>query len=550
MEIALMNEDLTLPLIRMGHEQGLDIVTTGFVVCFTTGPKPDLTRDNVVSTAFTVTVLVTFVSFVSCVQGTNICKEEISTNKGKTFLVTFSTFDRNDHFKGIIYIGSYSSASVNITKHTGNSITTDIHKISPGINEISLSSLASLVQTTEGKQTKLLRIESTVDIAVYMAGYSPGVAAAYTVFPESTWSRTYVVPSFKPDIGVEGRNDVVIVSSLHNNTVLQIANKQLSFSINTTIKADESYALARKDDISGTIVHSNTPISFVSENICAYVPETITGCDTMIDSPIPVDYWASEFIIPPLTPKLGYLVRVFAQDHNEIVNIVLKNKTRSINKTFSGMYEILLGTDALVIITDKKVNVVQYGLSKYYDHIDADPFMTSVPAVQHYSNNYQIPTPFASDGFIITIAITIRQKHLSGLLFDGQLIDLQTATTIVPVQPYDDFRIISLNITSGHHSLSHPSSDAQFSVLLYGRNGRNGFGFYLRYNFHKDSKLVCENGGLCKDSTTCQCLEGYTGARCQFDVDECLNSSTCVSGATCINTNGGFKCHCYGGWTV
>ncbi|XP_059169978.1 uncharacterized protein LOC131951651 [Physella acuta] len=65
-------------------------------------------------------------------------------------------------------------------------------------------------------------------------------------------------------------------------------------------------------------------------------------------------------------------------------------------------------------------------------------------------------------------------------------------------------------------------------------------------NCNRNSTMDCHgwNG-------TCVCLYGYTGSRCDEDVDECLQSP-CGPDMDCINTHGSFECHLAGScgnWT-
>uniref|UniRef100_A0A9J7ZNY4 Sushi, nidogen and EGF-like domains 1 n=1 Tax=Cyprinus carpio carpio TaxID=630221 RepID=A0A9J7ZNY4_CYPCA len=60
----------------------------------------------------------------------------------------------------------------------------------------------------------------------------------------------------------------------------------------------------------------------------------------------------------------------------------------------------------------------------------------------------------------------------------------------------------------------------------------------------------CQNGGRCIDdcitgnpSFTCSCLAGFTGRRCQIEVDEC-SSYPCQNGGTCVDKINHFICLC------
>eukprot|EP00064_Thunnus_orientalis_P022997 superscaffoldBa00008281_g23221 len=64
----------------------------------------------------------------------------------------------------------------------------------------------------------------------------------------------------------------------------------------------------------------------------------------------------------------------------------------------------------------------------------------------------------------------------------------------------------------------------------------------------------CKNGGLCEDADgfaaelSCRCLAGFTGPRCETDVDDCL-MKPCANGATCLDAVNRFSCLCPAGFT-
>ncbi|XP_033836071.2 protein delta homolog 2 [Periophthalmus magnuspinnatus] len=64
----------------------------------------------------------------------------------------------------------------------------------------------------------------------------------------------------------------------------------------------------------------------------------------------------------------------------------------------------------------------------------------------------------------------------------------------------------------------------------------------------------CLNGGQCEDqsgfadSFSCRCLSGFSGARCEVDVDDCA-LSPCANGATCTDGVNRFTCTCASGFS-
>lgn len=64
----------------------------------------------------------------------------------------------------------------------------------------------------------------------------------------------------------------------------------------------------------------------------------------------------------------------------------------------------------------------------------------------------------------------------------------------------------------------------------------------------------CKNGGLCEDlggyapELSCRCLVGFTGPRCETNMDDCL-LRPCANGATCLDGVNRFSCQCPTGFT-
>ncbi|NXO38057.1 SVEP1 protein, partial [Locustella ochotensis] len=61
----------------------------------------------------------------------------------------------------------------------------------------------------------------------------------------------------------------------------------------------------------------------------------------------------------------------------------------------------------------------------------------------------------------------------------------------------------------------------------------------------------CQNNGICKDGIgtfVCHCQPGYSGLLCEEDVNEC-SSSPCLNGAHCVDGKNGYHCTCAKGFT-
>lgn len=62
---------------------------------------------------------------------------------------------------------------------------------------------------------------------------------------------------------------------------------------------------------------------------------------------------------------------------------------------------------------------------------------------------------------------------------------------------------------------------------------------------------ACQHGGLCVPmghGIHCFCPAGFSGRRCEIDIDEC-SSQPCYNGGTCVDQPQGYKCHCAPGYS-
>ncbi|XP_013876273.1 protein kinase C-binding protein NELL2a isoform X1 [Austrofundulus limnaeus] len=60
---------------------------------------------------------------------------------------------------------------------------------------------------------------------------------------------------------------------------------------------------------------------------------------------------------------------------------------------------------------------------------------------------------------------------------------------------------------------------------------------------------LCQNGGTCVSPNNCVCQQGFTGERCETDIDECADGFVeCDSKSTCVNLPGWYHCECRDGY--
>lgn len=70
-------------------------------------------------------------------------------------------------------------------------------------------------------------------------------------------------------------------------------------------------------------------------------------------------------------------------------------------------------------------------------------------------------------------------------------------------------------------------------------------------NVNECASNPCQNGGVCEDQINgfiCRCPSGYIGTHCETDVDECKDRP-CLNNGSCVQGSGSFTCVCEAGYT-
>ncbi|CAG5922432.1 unnamed protein product [Menidia menidia] len=136
-------------------------------------------------------------------------------------------------------------------------------------------------------------------------------------------------------------------------------------------------------------------------------------------------------------------------------------------------------------------------------------------------------------------------------------------TTIAPAQTQSQPVLDTSRVTTAPH-LSEEDASASLPALSGGEPPTDGVEMNTQPNIGIDfghtvigetveipginscTEDFCMNGGSCYKSGSifsCSCAPGYTGHRCETDIDEC-QSNPCHNGGTCIDGQASFTCVC------
>ncbi|XP_069487009.1 sushi, von Willebrand factor type A, EGF and pentraxin domain-containing protein 1 isoform X2 [Ambystoma mexicanum] len=115
-------------------------------------------------------------------------------------------------------------------------------------------------------------------------------------------------------------------------------------------------------------------------------------------------------------------------------------------------------------------------------------------------------------------------------------------TTIIGAKSIAECSSFGSSFSAAEESVIVPVAAAEHNVKPYKVSSQV---------FHDCFQNPCDNGGTCKEAGTgyiCMCIVGYTGSKCEMDIDEC-KSLPCLNNGVCKDGIGAFTCQCKTGYS-
>ena len=271
------------------------------------------------------------------------------------------------------------------------------------------------------------------------------------------------------------------VSTAIRNTVTNVLpGREYSFMINRL----QTFYIGSVEDLSGTKIVTNKPVSVFSGHRCANIPWNVTACSYLIEQIPPTALWGNVYYTAPLADKRSFTVKIIAANNNTIVNIYCNNTMESyvinegefINRT-SELQEYC------AIYSNKEVLVVQFSHGGAEDNSYGDPMMTLVPATTQYLNKFDLSTirnPLRS-GYNHYVNIIVMEQYyqpsMINLISGGVNRSLVTQQW-VPIRVNNSIKAYAtqVNISEGVTQIFHSEASARLMTIAYGFTRNDGYG--------------------------------------------------------------------------
>ena len=279
-------------------------------------------------------------------------------------------------------------------------------------------------------------------------------------------------------------NFYIRVIALASDTEIRIALNQDAYINNSyysfhreeivyTLDIGETVVISSKYDLTGTRVTANDTVSFYSGHYCA--PGKTTYCSILNEQLPPYNSWGNTFVLRTNVGLSGSIFKFIASDVGALVfmNCTTDGTNYEINGIKLGFRDhrvMSITHDYCTVKSDKNILIIQFRDSSPPLR---DTFMTIIPALVHYENNYVLNTYEGFDNFI---ALT------------GKDADVATNTILLDHSPIflkwkmieldgDAYHFATVFLPSGRHTIAFLGKSVEFGVILYGLNKNDTYAY-------------------------------------------------------------------------
>ena len=347
---------------------------------------------------------------------------------------------------------------------------------------------------------------SVVAVNVNLINDDSATTATYNILPHHKQpAKEYEY--FAVSVGSLERNllsEVLLVGTEDNTTVSIYPTQQVSLPRDVqsnnqstiTVQPGQKHEITlqrlqtllitnRGQDLTGTRIVSNKPLSVLSGHECGNVPSDMGNCDHLGVQIPPSSTWGKEFLlIPFLGRPAGQQFKMISSEANTTVKCTCSGVPEVVSLNNSGsVYEFhTTSFTSCYLKSDKPLLMVQLGQGLETDGM-GDPAMMIVPPMEQYTNRVSF-IPLKMDGSFsfthnfINILATSENFDYSKILLDGKPVKADWSMVLGENDTTVAYGC-KIPISEGSHIVEHRHPNGRLSVLVYGFDNqpRHGYGF-------------------------------------------------------------------------
>lgn len=326
--------------------------------------------------------------------------------------------------------------------------------------------------------------------------------AGYEYYIVSTDDPTDFLRSQFLLVGCEDDTTITVTPS---QSISLPQDPQMSTTTSVTVEANamsEEFTLNRLqtllissvDDLTGTKIVSNKPLTVISGHECANIPSSESGCEPLALHVPPLATWGTKFLLAPFARRTG--VQNFKAVSAEAASIIYTCGTTS--RGAQGVTTLEINTaDYCYVESSQPLLLVQFATGGTID-MEGDPAAAIISPIDQYISEiafFSLLTNIFPSNYI---SVTVSAEHYNSenIMLDGAVIGCEWKEIRNNEEEIVGYGC-SKAVTSGantptQHTVTHTGANGLLSVLVYGFSGLPARG----YAYLAGQKIAVTDGEL------------------------------------------------------
>jgi len=254
-------------------------------------------------------------------------------------------------------------------------------------------------------------------------------------------------------------------------------------------KSGSTLLLSSENDLSGSRILSNKPVTVISGHECASVPYDQNYCDHLAEQIPPTVTWGKEFLTAPIQGRAEFdIFKVVAAESNTIVdffcNSVYSVNFKHISLDYNGDHANVSVNSSMYcyVSSNRPVLLVQFAVGSALDKTaEGDPFMVIIPPMEQYKSDYSLwmfkNTNNLQETFYVNILVP-DGVDTSGLQMNGNTLDSAVTFRTIRSGEQQRGRAAQMIISDGFFTFNHSDPSATFNVIAYWSSFRSSSGYF------------------------------------------------------------------------
>ena len=250
-----------------------------------------------------------------------------------------------------------------------------------------------------------------------------------------------------------------------------------------TLNQKQTLLVSSVDDLTGTKITSNKPLTVISGHECANIPESASGCEPLAVHVPPSATWGTKFLLAPFAGRSGtQMAKVFGVE-GSLITLTCGLNTITYDHTQVDFTSREISFDGYCYLeSSQPLLVVQLSSGGSIDS-QGDPAIGMISPVDQYVNEitfFSLETSVFPSNYI-SVTVTIGHYIPQSILLDGTTIDC-TWNAITDsggeIIGYGCNKEVSSGVnTPAQHTVSHMEAGGLISVLAYGFSASPALGY-------------------------------------------------------------------------